>query len=80
MASVGGGGGNNQLAKDFEFVWRVMTLRRLGVGVGVGAGVDFVEDPCSQIRRKVIFKLRKQQVPKTEQLWPLVSLALLNES
>lgn len=75
MASRGRGG-NNQLAKDFEFVWRVMTLRRLGVGVGV----DFVEDPCSQIRRKVIFKLCKQQVPKTEQLWPLVSLALLNES
>lgn len=47
-------GKNNQLAKDFEFVGSVMTLRQLG-----GGGVD-AENPCSQIRHKVIFKQCKQ--------------------
>lgn len=53
-----------------------MTLRQLWGWGGVGWSA---EDPCSQIRRSH-FQAVQTVVPKTEQLCPLVSLALLNES
>lgn len=69
-------GKNNQLAKDFEFDWEVMTLSQLG-GAGGAWGMKMI--PALQPDTKS-FSSRANSSPKTKQLCPLVSLALLNES
>lgn len=61
------GGEHNQLAKDSEFIWRVMTLRSFGVVVVVGGGLKDPKDPkdpCSRVRLNVIFKEHKQQMQR----------------
>lgn len=76
-----GGGKNNQLAKGFEFLWSAMTLRPFRGGGGKTIRkIQMIQKIPPSDQAQSHFQGRQTVVTKTEQLCPLVSLALLNES